>query len=111
MEFKKAPRGMEEGDSIVQILSKQINGRVPFVVVGGVTRPGHAVAALEEGADIVVMGRQALVDPEWTEKVKQGNEADINETIPQELVGKLDIPETMWNAITSYGMVKVDAKV
>lgn len=111
MEFKKAPRGMEDGDSIVQILSKQIDGRVAFVVVGGVTQPEHAVAALEEGADIVVMGRQALVDPEWTEKVKQGNEADINETIPQELVGKLDIPETMWNAITSYGMVKVDAKV
>ena len=111
MEFKKAPRGMEDGESIVQILSKQINGRVAFVVVGGVTQPEHAVAALEEGADIVVMGRQALVDPEWTEKVKQGNEADINETIPQELVGKLDIPETMWNAITSYGMVKVDAKV
>ncbi|MDS8922367.1 NADH-dependent flavin oxidoreductase, partial [Streptococcus pneumoniae] len=72
MEFKKAPRGMEDGDSIVQILSKQINGRVAFVVVGGVTQPEHAVAALEEGADIVVMGRQALVDPEWTEKVKQG---------------------------------------
>ncbi|MBT2583466.1 NADH-dependent flavin oxidoreductase [Planococcus sp. ISL-109] len=109
MDFKKAPRGMEDQGSIVEILSKQINGRVPFVVVGSITQPQHAVAALEEGADIVVMGRQALVDPEWTTKVKQGKEDDINETIPQEMVGKLDIPETMWNAIVSYGMVKVEA--
>lgn len=111
MDFKKAPRGREDEGSIVNILSKQIGGRVPFVVVGGITHPEHAVAALEEGADIVAMGRQALVDPEWADKVKQGKEAEINETIPQELVGTLDIPKPMWNAITSYGMVKVDAKV
>ncbi|MGO1059388.1 NADH-dependent flavin oxidoreductase [Planococcus sp. FY231025] len=107
-EFKKQPRGAAEQGSIVEILSKQINGRVPFVVVGSVKKPEDAVAALEEGADIVAMGRQALVDPEWTEKVKQGKEQEIHETIPQEMVGKLDIPESMWNAITSYGMVKVE---
>lgn len=107
-EFTKEPRGIEGQGSIVQILSKQIAGRVPFVVVGSVKKPEDAVAALEEGADIVVMGRQALVDPEWTVKVKQGNEQEIYEVIPKQMVGKLDIPETMWNAITSYGMVTVE---
>lgn len=108
IDFTKQPRE-SDGASIVEILSKHINGRVPFVVVGSVKQPKDAVAALKEGADIVVMGRQALVDPEWTVKVKQGKEAEINETIPKEMVGKLDIPEIMWEKIVAYGMVKVEA--
>lgn len=107
MDYKKQPRSSGQG-TIVEILSKQINGRVPFVVVGNIQQPQQAVEALEEGADIVVMGRQALVDPEWTAKVRQGKEEEIHHLVPKEMVGKLDIPDSMWNLITSYGMVKVE---
>ena len=79
-----------------------------FVVVGGVTQPEHAVAALQEGADIIVMGRQALVDPEWTEKVKQGNEAEINETIPKDMVDGIEIPAFMWERIGASRMVQAE---
>jgi len=93
MEVMKAPKGAEQGDSIVRILADHINGR-----------------ALAEGADIVVIGRQALIDPEWTEKVKQGKEQEIHPQITQKMVGSLDIPQNMWHLITSYGMVKVADK-
>ncbi len=106
-EFKKAPKGAEHSDSIVRILADQIDGRVAFVAVGSVKTPEDAVSALEEGADIVVIGRQALIDPEWTEKVKQGKEQEINPVITQNMVGKLDIPQNMWNLITSPGMLKI----
>jgi len=108
MDFKKRPHNEATEGSIVEILSKQIAGRVAFVVVGSITKPEHAVAALEEGADIVVMGRQVLVDPEWTEKVKQGKEDGINETIPHEMIGKLDIPGPLWNLMTTYKMVAIE---
>lgn len=108
MDFNKRPHNEETEGSIVEILSKQIAGRVAFVVVGSVTKPEHAVAALEEGADIVVMGRQVLVDPEWTEKVKQGKEDDINESIPHEMIRKLDIPGPLWNLMTTYKMVAIE---
>lgn len=107
MEFKKMPKGAEQGDSIVRILADHINGRVAFVAVGSVKTPEDALTALEEGADIVVIGRQALIDPEWTEKVKQGKEQEIHSVITQKMVGNLDIPQNMWHLITSYGMVKV----
>lgn len=107
-EFKKTPKGAEQGDSIVRILANQIKGRVPFVVVGSVKTPEDALSAMTEGADIVVMGRQALIDPEWTEKIKQGKEQDINPVIKQNMVGTLDIPQNMWHLITSYGMVTVE---
>ncbi|MDN7242687.1 NADH-dependent flavin oxidoreductase [Planococcus sp. N028] len=106
-DFKTPPAGVTEEGSIVSILSKHINGRVPLVVVGSVKTPQDALEALQEGADIVAMGRQVLIDPEWTEKVKAGNEKDIFTTIPKKRVGKLDIPESMWNLITSYKMVQV----
>ncbi len=107
VEYQKAPKGAEASDSIVRLLADQINGRVAFVAVGSIKTPEDAVAALAEGADIVVLGRQALIDPEWTEKVKRGKEHEINPVIPQQMVGKLDIPQKMWGLITSYGMVTV----
>ncbi|EGA90271.1 NADH:flavin oxidoreductase/NADH oxidase [Planococcus donghaensis MPA1U2] len=106
-EFKKTPKGAEQGDSIIRILADQIKGRVPFVAVGSVKTPEDALSVIAEGADIVVMGRQALIDPEWTEKIKQGKEQEINPVIKPNMVGTLDIPQNMWHLITSYGMVTV----
>ncbi|TWT05525.1 NADH-dependent flavin oxidoreductase [Planococcus sp. CPCC 101016] len=107
MEIMKTPKGADQGDSIVRILADQIDGRVAFVAVGSVKTPEDALTALAEGADIVVIGRQALIDPEWTEKVKQGKEQEIHPVVTQKMVGTLDIPQNMWHLITSYGMVKV----
>ncbi len=111
MDFQKLPHVDKAEGSIVEILSKKIAGRVAFVTVGSVTKPAEAVAALQEGADIVVMGRQALIDPEWTEKVKQGKENEINEKIPKEMIGKLDIPGPLWERMVAYKMVEVEEKV
>lgn len=106
MDFQKLPHEDNAEGSIVEILAKQIAGRVAFVAVGSIKKPEDAVAALQEGADIAVMGRQALIDPEWTEKVKQGKEDEINEMIPKEMVDHIDIPSLMWNMIGASRMVK-----
>lgn len=111
LDFQKLPHDDQGEGSIIEILSEQIAGRVAFVAVGSVKTPGDAVAALQEGADIVVMGRQALIDPEWTDKVKQGNESEINASIPKEMVGKLDMPSLMWERIGAYKMVKEEEEV
>lgn len=109
MDFKKQPHDSNTAGSIVGILSEHIAGRVPFVVVGGIKKPLEAVSALQEGADIVVMGRQVLADPEWTEKIKQGKEDEIQEGIPKEMIGKLDIPSPLWDRIVTYKMVAVES--
>lgn len=106
LDFKKKPHDNETEGSIVRILSELIDGRVAFVAVGSIKKPEDAVAALQEGADIVVMGRQALIDPEWTEKVKQGKESEINEMIPQDMVDGIEIPALMWERIGASRMVQ-----
>lgn len=111
MDYKKRPHNEAIEGTIVEILSKQIAGRVAFVVVGNVRKPEDAVAALKEGADIVVMGRQALVDPEWTEKVKQGKEDEIFHNVPKERNGKLDIPGPLWQLMSMYKMVEIEEEV
>ncbi|MFC3210053.1 NADH-dependent flavin oxidoreductase [Planomicrobium okeanokoites] len=111
MDFQKLPHNDKAEGSIVEILSEKIAGRVAFVVVGSVKKPVEAVAALEEGADIVVMGRQVLADPEWTEKVKQGKENEINENVPKEMIGKLDIPGPLWERMVKFKMVEIDEEV
>ncbi|MGK7379142.1 NADH-dependent flavin oxidoreductase [Planococcus sp. 1R117A] len=111
MDFKKRPHNEAIEGSIVEILSEQIAGRVAFVVVGSITKPQDAIAALEEGADIVVMGRQVLADPEWTEKVKQGKEDEIYKNVPKERIGKLDIPGPLWEKIVQYKMVEIEEGV
>ncbi|WKA59282.1 NADH-dependent flavin oxidoreductase [Planococcus shenhongbingii] len=111
MDFKKRPHNEAIEGSIVEILSEQITGRVAFVVVGSITKPQDAIAALEEGADIVVMGRQVLADPEWTKKVKQGKEDEIYENVPKERIGKLDIPGPLWEKIVQYKMVEIEEGV
>lgn len=111
MDYKKRPHNEAIEGTIVEILSKQIAGRAAFVVVGNVRKPEDAVAALNEGADIVVMGRQALVDPEWTEKVKQGKEVEIFHNVPKERNGKLDIPGPLWQLMSMYKMVEIEEEV
>lgn len=111
MDYKKRPHNEAVDGSIVEILSKQIAGRAAFVVVGNVRKPEDAVAALQEGADIVVMGRQTLADPEWTEKVKQGKEDEIFHSIPKERIGKLDIPGPLWQLMSMYKMVEIEEEV
>lgn len=111
MDFKKRPHNEEIEGSIVEILSQQIAGRVAFVVVGNVRKPEDAVAALEEGADIVAMARQVLADPEWTEKVKQGKEDEIYTNVPKERIGKLDIPAPLWQLMSMYKMVEIEEEV
>ncbi|GKW47317.1 NADH-dependent flavin oxidoreductase [Planococcus sp. NCCP-2050] len=111
MDYKKRPHNEAIEGTIVEILSKQIAGRAAFVVVGNVRKPEDAVAALKEGADIVVMGRQALVDPEWTEKVKQGKEDEIFHSVPKERNGKLDIPGPLWQLMSMYKMVEIEEEV
>lgn len=52
--------------------------KVPVIVAGRMEDPDLAVEALESGKiDVVGIGRQLLTDPEYVNKVKRGDLADI----------------------------------
>ena len=55
---------------------------VPVMVVGRIQTPAQAEAVLKSGAaDMVVLGRQMLADPEWVNKTSIGKAASIRRCI------------------------------
>jgi 2,4-dienoyl-CoA reductase-like NADH-dependent reductase (Old Yellow Enzyme family)/thioredoxin reductase len=68
------PRGLNIHLSAA--LKKRVS--IPIVVVGNITEPEMAERIIAEGqADFVAMCRSFIADPEWTNKVRRGQEADI----------------------------------
>ncbi len=55
---------------------------IPIIADGKLGHPETANKVIEEGkADFVSLGRPLLADPEWPQKVKQGNQDDIRPCI------------------------------
>lgn len=51
------------------------NVKIPVIAVNNIKHPGAAEQLLEEGvSDFIGLGRSQLVDPEWGNKAKYGNE-------------------------------------
>jgi 2,4-dienoyl-CoA reductase-like NADH-dependent reductase (Old Yellow Enzyme family) len=74
--------------------------RPPVIGVGMMHTPEDALFALEDGCAAVALGRIALMEPEWTEKVRTGRAADIRRTLP--VVGgndSLTIPAPMYRVL------------
>ena len=76
--YTSAPPEMQEGfnaDTSVKF-KKALN--VPVLVAGRINHPSVAEDIIKSGkADVVHIGRQALADPEWPNKVEAGREDDI----------------------------------
>ena len=69
---------------------------VPVVGVGGVFHPDDALRILDDGVDLVAMGRQLLLEPDWVQKVQAGRLGEIRMVLRSELERQaLEIPEPM----------------
>jgi 2,4-dienoyl-CoA reductase-like NADH-dependent reductase (Old Yellow Enzyme family)/thioredoxin reductase len=75
--YTSAPPEMQEGFNAEAAVKFKALG-VPVLVAGRINHPKTAEDIIKSGkADIVHIGRQALADPEWPNKVKEGREDDI----------------------------------
>jgi 2,4-dienoyl-CoA reductase-like NADH-dependent reductase (Old Yellow Enzyme family) len=92
-------RGVEPTKNRVAYLLEKINNRVPLIGVGSIHTPDEAVKALETGVDLIALGRELIMEPDWVEKVQKGREADIATTLSKRDQAKLVIPDPLWGAI------------
>ncbi|WP_067725116.1 NADH-dependent flavin oxidoreductase [Oceanobacillus damuensis] len=99
--WSKARREADTSKTRINLLQETINNRVPLVGVGSLYTADDAAKAMETGIEFIALGRELLIDPEWVQKIEQGNEAQINTVL--DLNGKeaLDFPEALWKVITS----------
>lgn len=82
-------------EPILKQLVQQLAGRKPLIGVGSVEKPTDAEAVLAMGADLVAMGREFIREPQWVEKIVDGDEASIRYQISPSELDELAIPRAM----------------
>lgn len=79
-------------------------GRCAVVASGGIRSLDDAQTALNQGADLVAVGRAALIDPDWVAKVSSGREETIRAALPEypdQISAELSIPPPMVDYLLS----------
>jgi len=95
------PNGSEEdAPTIIHRIAQHIDGKVPLIAVGGIHFPEQAVAGLRDGADLIALGRQAIMDPDWSDKVRNGKTNQIKTALNLDQQSELVVPDCLWSIIT-----------
>ncbi|WP_067452136.1 oxidoreductase [Actinomadura macra] len=87
----------EERNPITAI-SGAVAGRCAVIASGGVRTADDALAALAAGADLVAVGRAAVIDPEWLTTVRDGGDRRPRSRLPadrDEIESALTLPSRM----------------
>ncbi len=69
--------------------------KIPVVGVGNVVNEKDAEAALENGFDLVAVGRACIAYPDWTDRIKKGEQLELY--INSDKREELNIPEPLWH--------------
>ena len=64
-----------DGPPVLESLAERIAGRSLLIGVGGVKTLPDAEDVLARGADLVALGRSAITEPEWPQRVRHGQPA------------------------------------
>jgi 2,4-dienoyl-CoA reductase-like NADH-dependent reductase (Old Yellow Enzyme family) len=80
---------------ILAKFSQIIANDIPLIGIGSVEKPAEADNVLENGADLVAIGRELLREPQWVQKIMSGDEASIRKTISPSDLDELVIPPVM----------------
>jgi 2,4-dienoyl-CoA reductase-like NADH-dependent reductase (Old Yellow Enzyme family) len=86
------PTGMHP----VSLIREAMPEHVAVIGVGGIRHPDHAMAVLNDGVDLVALGKILLLDAEWAAKVKNGDIQNIRMSIETKAqLRRLNIPAPM----------------
>ena len=97
--WSKPSMGSGYEKSMTEMVTEKVNGRIPVIAVGGIRTPEEAVKVLDSGADMAALGRELIIDPDWTEKIKEGREDEIAVKLSLKAKEKLAIPDDLFKQI------------
>ena len=69
--------------------------KIPVVGVGNVVNEKDVEAALDNGFDLVAVGRACIAYPDWTDRIKKGEQLELY--INSDKREELNIPEPLWH--------------
>lgn len=98
---QRSVRNPAETTPVVQRIQEFVGKDFPIIGVGSIITPDDALATMGLGIPIVAIGRELIVEPDWVQKVKLGNETAIRKKIKPEYRKDLMLPDAMWEYIES----------
>ncbi|PVE64464.1 NADH-dependent flavin oxidoreductase [Priestia megaterium] len=94
-------RNSEQTTPLLERIKERIGHKIPLMGVGSIHHPDDAIEALNKEIPLVALGRQLLIEPEWVQKVQNGEVDVIRQSMSLKDQEKQVIPDPMWENITS----------
>lgn len=100
--FQSSLRDEMNKKAVLARIQNAVGDDVPIIGVGSIIQPEDAVQAMDEmGVPLIALGRELIVEPDWLQKVKDGNEDTIRTIIHSDNREDLNIPDAMWSYVKS----------
>lgn len=99
--WSKPRRGGDSSKTRMTLILEKVGNRMPVIGVGSIYSPTDAITAKETGVPLLALGREIIIDPDWVQKVEQGQENEIETTLKLDAQERLVVPDPLWSAITS----------
>lgn len=97
------PVDSQDEKTYLELIVEKANGRIPVLAAGSMVTPDDVAKGLEKGLSLVVVGQGLIMNPDWIEKVQNGQESEIQTTIKASKVSELELPEKLWEVIQASG--------
>lgn len=97
------PVDSQDEKTYLDLIIEHVNGRVPVMSAGSMVTPDDVSTALDKGLSLAAVGHALIMNPDWVEKVQNGEEAEIETAIKTSKVSELELPENLWNVIQAKG--------
>ncbi|WP_199774901.1 NADH-dependent flavin oxidoreductase [Lactobacillus sp. CBA3605] len=98
------PIGSSNDDpTYLETLAQHIDHRVPLISAGSLNTPAQAEQALAEGLDLAAIAHGLIINPDWAEKVKTGETADIEKQLHISQLANMKLPDKLWQLLQNSG--------
>ena len=97
------PVDSQDEKTYLELIVEKANGRIPVLAAGSMVTPDDVARSLDKGLSLAVVGQGLIMNPDWIEKVQNGQESEIQTTIKASTVSKLELPEKLWGVIQASG--------
>lgn len=97
------PIGSQYEKTYLELIVEKVNGRVPVLAAGSMVTPDDVARGLDKGLSLAVVGQALIMNPDWIEKVQNGQESEIQTTIKALKASELELPEKLWGVIQASG--------
>jgi len=94
-------RELDNTTPMLQRTITAIGSETPIIGVGNVHDSNDVLNVMSQGASLVAVGRQLIIDPEWVQKIKSGQEELMRTVLLEQEKEKLKIPDKMWEYMRS----------